>query len=145
MARIEKVNYYQVFNTERGVHLRAMPSGHNNGGCIWELHGTTSDEKILLVNSVAQHPWRSCQPLELSRLKASHAHRSYKLVLLTKNALATAPADEQRLAETIKRINTGAEGRGSTTVVLWDDTLCIDLIPRITVQPEGRVETVILH
>lgn len=32
----------------------------------------------------------------------------------------------------------------STTIVLEDDTFCIDLIPRLAVQPEGKVFGVLL-
>lgn len=37
LKKIVKVNYFQIYDTERGVHLIAHPSGKNNGSCFWEL------------------------------------------------------------------------------------------------------------
>jgi Cft2 family RNA processing exonuclease len=70
--RIVRVNYYQVFNTERGLELRCLPSGHNNGSCIWEVRSVQTHQKILLVNSMAQFSWRSCLSYNLERIAQSH-------------------------------------------------------------------------
>ena len=58
--KIIRVNYYQIFNTERGVKLRCFPSGRNNGSCFWELKSVETNQKILLVNSIAKFNWKTC-------------------------------------------------------------------------------------
>lgn len=35
LTKVVKVNYYQIYNSERGIYLRALPSGKNNGACFW--------------------------------------------------------------------------------------------------------------
>lgn len=37
LKAVVRVNYYQVYDTERGVSLIAHPSGKNNGSCFWQL------------------------------------------------------------------------------------------------------------
>lgn len=37
LKAVVRVNYYQVYDTERGVSLIAHPSGKNNGSCYWQL------------------------------------------------------------------------------------------------------------
>jgi hypothetical protein len=57
-------------------------------------------------------------------------------VVLGRKALETnAEGEEGRLAETIRKVNSNAESNINTTIVLSDDTLCIDLIPRLHIRP----------
>ena len=52
--------------------------------------------------------------------------------------------EETKLGEIIKKINLNASQNMSTTIVLEDKTLSIDLIPRLQLQPEGSIQGVIL-
>lgn len=145
LGKVVKVNYYEVLNTDRGVLLRCLPSGKNNGSGIWELQSVETHQKILLVNELAQFKWKTCMPYNLQRLKQEQAEEPYQLVIFTKKAIdAYSEGEETNLGETVRRINNNASMGVSTTVVLEDTTLCIDLIPRLTVQPEGRVRAIIL-
>jgi len=65
LSKVVKVNYYQVFNTERGVWLRCFPSGKNNGSCFWEIRNCQTNQKILLVNEMAQYNWKTCMSYNL--------------------------------------------------------------------------------
>jgi hypothetical protein len=143
--KIIKINYYQVYNTERGVQLRCFPSGQNNGSCFWELRNVQTHQKILMVNSIAQFSWRTCLSYDLERLKQSQQEEPYELVIFTKTALeAFAEGEEARIAETIKKINSNADQDISTTVVLDNSALCVDLVPRLAAKPEGPILSIIL-
>lgn len=71
LSRIIKVNYHQIYNTERGVLLRSFPSGKNNGACLWELQAVPTYQKVLLVNEIYQYNWRTCQPFKVDKVKES--------------------------------------------------------------------------
>ncbi len=71
LKKIVKVNYHQIYNTERGVLVRSFPSGKNNGACFWDLQAVLTNEKVLIVNELSQYNWRTCQPYSLERLKES--------------------------------------------------------------------------
>ena len=67
------------------------------------------------------------------------------MIIFTKKALQNcSEGEEARVAELLKKINNNANLGISTTIVLEDATLSIDLIPRLAVQPEGRLLGVIL-
>lgn len=88
LEKIVKVNYHQVCDTEKGVLLIAHPSGKNNGSCLWEIQGQTTKEKILLVNDISQHQWRTCQPYNISRIKLSDQQKPFDHVIFTRRGLA---------------------------------------------------------
>lgn len=100
LKKIVKVNYYQIYDTERGVHLIAHPSGKNNGSCLWELQNELTKEKVLLINDISQHQWRTCQPYNLTRLKLAESQRSFDHLIFTRRALANLKLEneEQRTA-----------------------------------------------
>jgi Cft2 family RNA processing exonuclease len=89
LKRVLKVNYFQVYDTERGVHLIAHPSGKNNGSCLWELQDQVTQEKILLINDISQQQWRACQPYSLPRIKLSEQQKPFHHVIFTKRGLNT--------------------------------------------------------
>jgi hypothetical protein len=65
------------------------------------------------------------------------------LIVFTRKALDSYyESEEARLAETIRRVNSNANIGISTSIVLEDVMLCIDLIPRLSVQPEGKIRHV---
>ena len=116
--------------------LRAFPSGKNNGSCFWELKNIQTNHKVLLVNFLAQFSWKTCQSYNLERLKQSQEEEAYHQIIFTKKTLETySNAEESKMSEIIKKINANANQGTSTTIVLDDKSLSIDLIPRIALQP----------
>ena len=121
----------------------AHPSGKNNGSCLWQLQGQATREKLLLVNDVSYHQWRTCQPYNLSRLKSSHQQQPFQHIIFTRKALANLnrQTEEQRTAEFLNKIATNMANSISTVIVISDETAAVDLIPRIAFQPEGKCQT----
>lgn len=102
--------------------LVAHPSGKNNGSCLWELQGQATKERVLLVNDISQHQWRTCQPYNLARLKLAEQQKPFDHLIFTRRALANlnAEGEEQRTAETVAKIASNMSNSLSTVVVLAD-------------------------
>lgn len=88
LKTVARVNYYQVYDTERGVSLVAHPSGKNNGSCFWQLESQLNKENILLINDISQHQWRTCQSYNLQRLHNSEQQKSFDHIIFTRRGLA---------------------------------------------------------
>ena len=87
LTKITRVNYYQIYNTERGVLLRSIPSGKSNGSCFWDLKNVETNQKVLLINELAQFSWRTCQSFNMQRLSSISEEEPYNHVIFTKKAL----------------------------------------------------------
>jgi hypothetical protein len=142
LKKVIKVNYFQVYDTERGVLLIAHPSGKNNGSCLWELQGQVTKERVLLINDISHHQWRTCQPYNQPRLKISEQQKPFDHVIFTRRGLANmkVEGEEQRTAEIVAKITSNMNNSLSTVIILADETTAVDIIPRIAFQPEGRCQ-----
>lgn len=92
---------------------------------------------MLLINDISQHQWRTCQPYNLPRLKLTEQQRPIDHIIFTRRALANlkAEAEEQRTADTVAKIAANMNNSISTVIILADETIAVDLIPRIAFQP----------
>jgi hypothetical protein len=142
LSKVTRVNYFQIFDTERGVNLIAHPSGKNNGSCLWHLESRITREKILLINDISQHQWRTCQSYNLQRLQASDQQKSYDHIIFTRRGLANLKkeGEENRIAEYFNKITSNMNSSLSTIIILQDESNVVDLIPRIAFQPEGKCQ-----
>lgn len=147
LARVEKVNYHQIYDTERGVSLTAIPSGKNNGACFWEIASTLTREKVLLINDISQQQWRTCRPYSLDWLRLSEKHRPHDYVIFTRNSLARLDeeGEEARIGDILKKLTVSLGSNINTSFILADETVAMDLIPRVPMQPEGKCQALMLN